>query len=90
MPNLRTLFRVLKIAGLIVIAAMVLRSEWMFMHGHPPHILNPKIHFFAVASVLLIPIYYVVLAVTLVGWIGGRRMDKKAAAAVAVEAPVEE
>ena len=84
MPNLRTLFRVLKIAGLVAIFAMVLRSEWMFMHGDPAHILNLKIHLFAIGSVLLIPIYYVVLAITLVGWIGGRRMDKKAAA------PVEE
>ena len=81
MPNLRTLFRVLSIAGLLAILAMVLRSEWMFIHGHLPHILNPKIHLFAIGSVLLIPIYYVLLAVTLVGWIGGRMMDKKAKAA---------
>ena len=85
MKNMRTVFRVMRTGGLLAILALFLYVEWRFIHGNLANALVPLIQLFAVGSVFLLPIYWVLLAITLIGWIGGRRMDKKAKAATAVE-----
>ena len=77
MSNLRTLFRILRIAGLVAILALLLRSEWRFVHGHLPHILNLKIQFFAVASLLLVPVFWALLVITIGSFIGKWIIEKR-------------
>lgn len=81
MPNPRTVFRILRVAGLIAIVALLLRSEWRFIHANLAGALNWRIQLYAVGSVLLLPHYWVALAITLVGHFGKRRIDKRAAKA---------
>lgn len=80
MSNLRTVFRIVRIVGLLAILALFLRSEWRFVSGHLPHILSLRIQFYAIASLLLIPVFWALFVVTLgshVGkWIVERRMKK--------------
>ncbi len=85
MSKLRTLFRILRIVGLVAILALLLRSEWQFIHGHLPHILNLKIQFFAVASLLLVPVFWALLVITIVSHIGKLMIDKQMQKAEAVE-----
>ena len=80
MSYLRTLFRIFRIVGLLAIVAILFRSEYRFLHGHLPHILNPRIHLYAVGSLLLVPVFWALLAATIIGqvgkWIVERRMKK--------------
>ena len=85
MSNLLMLFRVLRVAGLVAILALLLRSEWQFVHGHLPHIINPKIQFFAVASLLLVPLFWALLIITIVSHVGKRMIGKRVQKAEAVE-----
>jgi len=71
--------------GLVAILALLLRSEWQFIHGHLPHILNLKIQFFAVASLLLVPVFWALLVITIVSHIGKLMIDKQMQKAEAVE-----
>jgi nitrate/nitrite transporter NarK len=85
MSNLRTLFRVVRIVGLLAIVAILFRSEYRFFHGHLPHILNPRIHLYAVGSVLLIPFFWTLLAATIIGHLGKRIVERRMKKAEAEE-----
>ncbi|NQU09002.1 MAG: hypothetical protein HQ583_10590 [Candidatus Abyssubacteria bacterium] len=84
MRNLLSLFITMRIAGLLAIGALFLFVEWRFIHGNLSNALNLLVQLFVVGSVFLLPLFWVLLAVTLVGHFGKRRIEKR------VEEPVTE
>lgn len=84
MRNLLSLFITMRIAGLLAIGALFLFVEWRFIHGNLSNALNLLIQLFVIGSVFLLPLFWVLLAVTLVGHFGKRRIEKR------VEEPVTE
>jgi hypothetical protein len=81
MSNKRNLFRIIRAVGLLGILALLLRSEQRFVHGNLENALNWRVQLYAVGYLLLLPHYYVALALALVGHFGKRRIDKRAAKA---------
>ena len=77
MKNLRTLFAAMRAAGLIAIAALFLYVEWRFIHGNLANALNLLIQVFVIASTLLLPLFWLLLGVTLIGHFGKRRIEKR-------------
>lgn len=82
MRNLMSLFIAMRIAGLLAIGALFLYVEWRFIHGNLSNALNLLVQLYVVGSVLLLPLFWVLLAVTLVGHFGKRRIDRKIKQAV--------
>jgi chromate transport protein ChrA len=85
MSNKHNLFRIIRAVGLLAIVALLLRSEWRFIHANLAGALNWRIQLYVVGSVLLLPHYWVALALALVGHFGKRRIDKRAAKAAQEE-----
>ena len=84
MRKLLSLFVTMRIAGLLAILALFLFVEWRFIHGNLSNALNLLVQFFVVGSVLLLPLFWVLLAITLVSHFGKRRIEKR------MEGPVTE
>lgn len=85
MSNLRTVFRIIRIVGLLAILAFFIFIEWRFIHGGRADGGSRLMQqLLAVVTMLLLPHFWILLAITLVGHFGKRRIEKR------LEQPVTE
>ncbi len=85
MRNLLSLFVAMRIAGLLGILAFFIFIEWRFIHGGRADGGSRLMQqLFAVVTMLMLPHFWILLAVTLVGHFGKRRIEKR------LEQPVTE
>ena len=86
MTNKQTLFRIIRGVGLLGILAFFIFIEWRVIHGGRAGgggwLMQQLV---AVVSMLLLPYFWAMLALTLVGHFGKRKIDKRAAKAEAEE-----
>jgi chromate transport protein ChrA len=87
MSNQRTVFRIIRGVGLLSFIALCLWSEWMFVHGNPAHILQWRIHLYAIVSILFVPFGWVPLVLIIVGHVGKWRIDRRLKKEAAQEQP---
>jgi len=80
MISLKNLFTVLLGAGLAGIVTLFLHVEWMFVHGSFANFFKPLVQLFVLGSMLILPLFWVLLAILVVGYFGrrvvGKRMDR--------------
>ncbi len=81
MKNPRNLFVVMRAVGLAAICILFFYVEWRFIHGNLSNALNLLIQVFVIGSTLLLPLFWLLLAVALIGHFGKRRIDKRTAQA---------
>ncbi len=80
MSNKRTLFRIIRAVGLLGLLAFFIFIEWRFIHGGRADGGSRLMQqLFAVVTMLMLPHFWILLAITLVGHFGKRRIDKRAA-----------
>lgn len=87
MSDKRTLFRIIRSVGLLGLLAFFIFIEWRVVlggrGGEGSWLMQQLV---AVVSMLMLPYFWILLALTLVGHFGKRRIDKRAAKAEAEEA----
>jgi hypothetical protein len=67
----------MQVTGLGAIAILFLYVEWRFIHGDLSNALNPLVQFFVVGSVLILPLFWILLCVTIAGYVTKRIMNKR-------------
>ncbi len=77
MRALKSLFTVLLGAGLVGIVTLFLRVEWMFVHGSFSSFFKPLIQLFVLGSMLILPLFWILLAILVVGYFGRRVIRKR-------------
>ncbi len=77
MKKLQVLFTALRAGGLIGILLLFIRVEYMFVHANISYLVNPLIQFFAVASMLILPLCWILIGAAFVGHFGRRAMKKR-------------
>lgn len=79
MSNMRTFFRIIRAVGLLGILAFLIFIEWRFIHGGRADGGSRLMQqLFAIVTMLMLPYFWMLLGVTLVGHFGKRRIEKKA------------
>ena len=87
MSDKRTLFKAIRTVGLLCLLAFFIFIEWRFIHGGRADGGSWLMQqLFAVVTMLMLPYFWILLALILVGHFGKRRIDKRAAKAEAEEA----
>jgi len=77
MRALKSLFTVLLGAGLVGIVTLFLYVEWMFVHGSFANFFKPLVQLFVLGSMLILPLFWVLLAILVVGYFGRRVIRKR-------------
>ncbi len=80
MSDKRTLFRIIRAVGLVGMLAFFIFIEWRFIFGGRADgggWLMQQL--FAIVTMLMLPHFWVLLALILAGHFGKRRFDKRAA-----------
>jgi chromate transport protein ChrA len=83
MKILKSLFLLMHMSGLVAIAALFIHVEWRFIHGNLSNALNPLVQLFVVGSMLILPLFWVLLCITVAGYVGKRIIRKKTMQTVA-------
>jgi polyferredoxin len=82
MPDKRNLFRIIRAVGLLGLLGLILFIEWRFILGGradgDSRLMQQLV---AMVTTLMLPHFWVALALALVGHFGKRRIDKRAAKA---------
>ena len=77
MRILQGLFFLMRAFGLAAIAVLFLYVEWRFIHGNLANALNPLVQLYVVGSMLILPLFWILLCITVAGYAGRRIMRKK-------------
>ena len=77
MRILKNLFTVLLAAGLAGIVALFLHVEWMFVHGSLENFFKPLVQLYVLGSMLILPLFWILFAVLIVGFFGRRVIRKR-------------
>jgi uncharacterized membrane protein len=77
MKALKNLFTILFGAGLVGIVALFLHVEWMFVNGSFANFFKPLVQVFVVGSMLILPLFWVLLAIFVLGYFGRRAIRKR-------------
>jgi len=77
MRILKNLFPLMHACGLSAIAVLFLYVEWRFIHGNLSNALNPLVQLFVVGSMFILPLFWVLLCITVAGYVGKRIIRKK-------------
>jgi len=76
MRALKNLFTVLFGSGLVGIVILFLHVEWMFIHGSFANFFHPLVQLYVLGSTLILPLFWVLLAILVVGYFGRRVIRK--------------
>jgi len=72
MQAARNFFVVLRASGAIAILVLFLYVEWRFIHGNFANAFNAFVQLFVIGSVLILPLFWFLVVITLAGHFGER------------------
>ena len=77
MKDLRNLFVGMRAAGTVAVIILCFHVEWRFIHGNLSNALNLLVQLYVIASVLILPLFWLLFAITLFGHFGARAVQKR-------------